>query len=497
MRGARPSLMRGARPSLFGMPRLPARVAASIPQRTLCSGSSLADDDDFTQFQRFAQRFPVGTSDRWRVVTAKHGAYHRHRLSDGSEAETLAVGKACSEIFSGPRLANCLAAGLAYEMEALQHLIADKPGPSLSLHTSAGVTSAHAGLVRAIRPHLPWKLADGEAEDWLLNLQMEGASAVWAACDMLIQRQRFNDQHQRTLVAVGRQSYHGPGSSSLGSSAPLGEKQMQLMYPVPTHASIKPGESWEAMEQRILLEFEGFLDEHSHNIAVILVEPQWGSSAVAQPWNPALLRQYITLARERGIYVCADEIMCGLGRHGHGSLFLSEAWGLEPDAVTFGKAVATGAFPLSGSILRQGANQFADNASTAFQSHTYAGSSVRALMAASAVLEQISNWHPEIARKGELCASAFEELANSSGGKMLCQGQGLMWGGMWLLEDPELSSKATHRFKELCHQEGVWPYFVPIGFMFTPCYDIEDSQMLRAIELLSRCAQRTVDELQL
>ena len=30
------------------------------------------------------------------------------------------------------------------------------------------------------------------------------------------------------------------------------------------------------------------------------------------------------------------------GRHGHGSLFLSAAWNLRPDAVTFGKSMASG-----------------------------------------------------------------------------------------------------------------------------------------------------------
>ena len=35
--------------------------------------------------------------------------------------------------------------------------------------------------------------------------------------------------------------------------------------------------------------------------------------------------------------------MCGLGRHGHGTCFLSAAWDLPVDALTFGKAVAGGA----------------------------------------------------------------------------------------------------------------------------------------------------------
>ena len=40
------------------------------------------------------------------------------------------------------------------------------------------------------------------------------------------------------------------------------------------------------------------------------------------------------MARERGIKIICDEIMCGLGRHGKGTLFISEAWDLDPDCVT-------------------------------------------------------------------------------------------------------------------------------------------------------------------
>jgi 4-aminobutyrate aminotransferase-like enzyme len=54
--------------------------------------------------------------------------------------------------------------------------------------------------------------------------------------------------------------------------------------------------------------------------------------------------------------VISDEIMCGLGRHGKGTIFVSEALGLDVDAVTFGKAVAAGLYPLSGAVMRRGAH---------------------------------------------------------------------------------------------------------------------------------------------
>lgn len=84
----------------------------------------------------------------------------------------------------------------------------------------------------------------------------------------------------------------------------------------------------------LLNKYEAFLDKHADEIGVMLFEPQWGSSQAALPWPEHLLKQYVGMARERGIKIICDEIMCGLGRHGKGTLFISEAWDLDPDCVT-------------------------------------------------------------------------------------------------------------------------------------------------------------------
>ncbi len=65
--------------------------------------------------------------------------------------------------------------------------------------------------------------------------------------------------------------------------------------------------------------------------------------------------------------------MCGLGRHGKKGLFLSESWDLNPDAVTFGKAIGGGVYPLSGAIIKSGKRQFEAEKQTVMQGHTYAG----------------------------------------------------------------------------------------------------------------------------
>lgn len=257
--------------------------------------------------------------------------------------EILSIGLACSECFSGPRLAGILKKGFEYEKQVMMDLIAGKPAAPLSIHTSGGVPQPLSDFISALEAHLPWN--DRESLDWCVSLQLEGASAVWAGIDMLLQLQILRGNSHRKMVAVGAKSYHGPPSTSFGSSSPLFTKNSQIMYPVPI-----AGE--EIDEKSLLCQFERFLEEHSDQIGVLLIEPQWGSSQVGLPWPKNLAKQYVEMAKERGILVLADEIMCGLGRHGQGTLFLSEAWELDPDAVTFGKSIGGGVYPLSGAVIK-------------------------------------------------------------------------------------------------------------------------------------------------
>lgn len=66
-------------------------------------------------------------------------------------------------------------------------------------------------------------------------------------------------------------------------------------------------------------------------------------------------------AKKRNLLIISDEIMCGMGRHGVSkTLFLTKALNLHQhiDIVTFGKSIATGAFPLSGCLVKNGGDVF-------------------------------------------------------------------------------------------------------------------------------------------
>jgi adenosylmethionine-8-amino-7-oxononanoate aminotransferase len=178
----------------------------------------------------------------------------------------------------------------------MKDLLEGKHASPLSIHTSSGVPEALNGFLQALEPHLPWK--NSKELDWMCSLQLEGASAVWAAIDMVLQVSMIETGNKdRTMVAVGATSYHGPPSTSFGAQSPLWNKPHQCQYPVPIAGQT-------VNEDELLAEFKNFLDLQWDKIGVILMEPQWGSSQAGLPWPKSLLKQYISLAQSRGIKGC-------------------------------------------------------------------------------------------------------------------------------------------------------------------------------------------------
>jgi len=396
-----------------------------------------------------------------------------------------------------------------------------------------------------LEPHLPWRRkptqktgtkqddptqkvpAELQTNDWCLSLQLEGASAVWAGVDMLLQMSMLEEQadedenddstttttttstakgpqtnRKRTKVAVAGTSYHGPPSTSFGAKAPLWTKPHQLTYPAPRVQDMENFETEDdkvAYEEELYEQFSTFLEQHAHQVGVILFEPQWGSSQAAMPWPKDLLQRYISLSKKHGIKVLCDEIMCGLGRHGHETLFVSQAWELDPDCVTFGKAIGAGVYPISGAITKHGRMLFGQHGASVMQSHTYSGSSARALMAATQVLKELPMWFPSTCKLGLEMEYIFRYLTKISNGLVQCHGQGLMWGGVFTrsgqCSDEDFRNSVIASFKKNCTEVGVLPYHVPVGgFMVSPPIDIDVGMIYNIGVKLEEAINMTVAE---
>ncbi len=476
-------------PALLALATLrPARHPAPVAST---SGSVGYDID------RFAGRYALG---RNLAAVSRKSGFDFDRAGSGS---VRVLGGACSEVLGGANLANLLRSGYELESRAMSAMQNSEPAEVLSVHTSAGVPPQLDQFLTALRPHLP----TGGSEDWCVNLQAEGASAVHAAIDMGLQLFQggadFNRPDARTRVACGASSYHGPASTSPGGATPLGARAKGLThharYPVPSPFFRRRGEDDASFHGRLLTDFNRYLDTYEHELGVLLVEPQWGSSVAAMPWPPELLRAYIAAAKSRGIAVVCDEIMCGLGRHGVDpaaggtGCFLSECWDLKPDIVTFGKSIGGGAgHLLSGAVLLHGATSLQQASRTAFQSHTYAGSSARALANGAALLDSLPTWRPSVRAIDAAISPIVAELNEASGGSVIAHGQGALWGGLFSHSDPKARTAANLDFKSRCVNARVLPYFVPVGgFMLTPRYDDDPEALGAAVKDMADCALQT------
>lgn len=432
-----------------------------------------------------AGRATVGNTAGVGAVLRKGGIRTTRMRAGALEEEVLVLGGACSEVFSGPRLARVLRPAVEHQTKALAALEAEEPCSPLSVHTSVGVPASLGAFVEVLEQHLPWK-----GDDWFVTLQIEGTTAVWAAVEALMKLQDLRcGSRPRTLVAVGEGSYHGPKTTGLGQPAQprwpnAPRTRGQVPYPCPLKAA-------ERGHEQTLRRFDEFLDKHGDQTGVMIVEPQWGSTAAGMPWPKELLREVVRRARSKGILVLCDEIMCGLGRHGEGTLFLSQAWGLEPDAVTFGKAVAAG-FPLSGCAVRSGRDVL--SGSKLQQSHTYAGSSALALMTAKEVLDEVPRWFGHAKQMERLFAEVLGSL--NDGAFLEIHGKGLMWGGLFVDPDPARRQEALRVFQALCGEARVWPYFVPVGgFMMSPPMDVEEADLREGLERVARCLTKTREKM--
>lgn len=427
----------------------------------------------------FAGRLPVGST--YPLVTAKKGPSLTRSDSHGSSCQVLACGLACSEIFHGPTLARLLSPAHSLEAAALSALRSDQPAPPLAIHTSAGIPPNLGKFLEALLPHLPPHFQG----DNLASLQLTGSDAVWAGVDLLLQL----CPPGRDKVAVGRRSYHGPGTSAFGSASPLGaaaKTPLQVEYPTASVLDRRPGESESAHCERATAELGAFLrSPEGCRCGVLLLEPQSGSSSVGQPYPRHLLEAYVALAHAHGLLVLADEIMCGLGRHGLGPAFVSTAWNLQVDALAFGKAAACGVEPLAGAVLARGFERMKREGRTVFQSHTYAGASARAMETGRAVFEELQGGAWSLAA-GEMGRKVVEPLMQAikeeSGGCFNFHGQGLMWGGFFVHSSDAERKAAVEVLKEKCAAAEVLPYYVPAGgFMFTPVLDAPKTMLEDAL----------------
>lgn len=393
----------------------------------------------------------------------------------GDDTEYINLGGASSELVGGKLLSRILKGATQYLNDNVRRMEEDKDHFPLSLHTSIGLTPYLQNFIHAIRSHLPKAWVD--TNDWCISLQIEGSSAVFACIDLLYQQQRLcYTNYDKKYIGVGKSSYHGPKSTAFGSNSSK-EKYMrlnQIFYPVPNIKYKYSKETINEFYTRIEQLQTNFFEKHGNTLSVIIIEPQWGSAGCGQIWPKYLLQNFVKKAHEHNILVCSDEIMCGLGRHGQGKMFLADSWDIEVDAFIFGKSIANGAFPLSGVVIKNGRELFHKNKLGPKQSYTYShGAHMLSLITATMVLRSLKDLFSEIKEREGIIRSEVEKLSKHQYIQIF--GQGLLWG---VYINYKKISIDTDNLRHRLRKRGVIVYCITDGLLITPIYN-SDTNLLR------------------
>ena len=130
------------------------------------------------------------------------------------------------------------------------------------------------------------------------------------------------------------------------------------------------------------------------------------------------------------------------------------------------------------------------------QSHTYAGSSSRALANGKALLDVLPNWRSSVNEIGDAVAPICAKLNSDADGAIIAHGQGALWGGLFAHSDPAQRTAANLKFKARCIEKGLLPYFIPVGgFMLTPRYDDDVEHLRQGVEAVAAAALETAQEM--
>ncbi len=170
--------------------------------------------------------------------------------------------------------------------------------------------------------------------------------------------QRYYDllgQPEKNLIISRKNAYHGStiAAASLGGMSTMHQQNRGLDY---IHHINQPHWFEEGADEdpqdygiRIARELEQKIEALGEaRVAAFIAEPVQGAGGVIIPpasYWPEIKR----ICQERDILLIMDEVICGFGRTGN--WFGCQTYDLEPDLMTFAKAVTNGYLPLGGVMV--------------------------------------------------------------------------------------------------------------------------------------------------
>jgi adenosylmethionine-8-amino-7-oxononanoate aminotransferase len=124
---------------------------------------------------------------------------------------------------------------------------------------------------------------------------------------------------------------------------------------------------------------EMILFEGPETVAAVFLEPVQNSGGCFPP-PPGYFQRVRQICDKYDVLLVSDEVICAFGRIGH--MFACDAYGYQPDMITFAKAVTSGYSPLGGTIVSDRIYEpFAHGDRSFYHGYTFGGHPVSAAVA--------------------------------------------------------------------------------------------------------------------
>jgi putrescine---pyruvate transaminase len=206
----------------------------------------------------------------------------------------------------------------------------------------------------------------------LLKLVYSNLSAIFyansgsEANDFAMKAARYfwfvSGKPNKTKIISRTEAYHGGtlAATAITGMAPFhkgfgpepsGYLQVPTCYPYRCQwCSSKPSCTLECADN-----IEGVIaHERADTVAAVIAEPVHGAGGVIPP-DPGYWPRLREICDRYDVLLIADEVITGFGRTG--KWFALEHWGVQPDILTFAKAVTSAYIPLSGFIVSKRVHQ--------------------------------------------------------------------------------------------------------------------------------------------
>jgi len=182
-----------------------------------------------------------------------------------------------------------------------------------------------------------------------------GSDAVESALKVALAYHTLKGETQRTTIIARNRDYHGTTLATTAiSGIAANRQQLPLTHLMPTidflpdtHIPDKnafardlPAHGIERADALVEL-----IDKHGDTIAAVILEPVAGSTGVLPP-PQGYVQKIQAICREHGIVLILDEVITGFGRLG--APFACHAFDVQPDMITFAKALTNGTVPFAG-----------------------------------------------------------------------------------------------------------------------------------------------------